>query len=259
MAGKDDPRRKRRGTLDQTGRVVSEIRDAWQLSRRRRLSTIRDLGLAVAPHALGAGRALAGSWLTHYGGTAWFWLHRYCGYTVLVLVAFRLIWGFVGTRYASFVEFSAGPRGSARICVPVGARRPATTRSAAGAFALLALLGVQAGDRTFRERRGRERRALLWLGLHATSNRLTASSPRNADWLLAPSRCTCSRSRFYELALRKSVARAMVTGRKPRGRCRHGGGIAGSHTLRAAALLVLLALAFAGLLRLAPDTVIALF
>jgi cytochrome b len=33
-----------------------------------------------------------------------------CGCTVLVLVVFRIIWGFVGTRYARFSSFLAGPR-----------------------------------------------------------------------------------------------------------------------------------------------------
>lgn len=31
--------------------------------------------------------AVAGSWLTHYGGAAWFAWHRRCGYAVLLIVA----------------------------------------------------------------------------------------------------------------------------------------------------------------------------
>jgi len=32
------------------------------------------------------------------------------GYTVFGLIAFRLIWGVVGTRYARFTSFAFGPR-----------------------------------------------------------------------------------------------------------------------------------------------------
>jgi cytochrome b len=35
--------------------------------------------------------------------------HEYCGYAVLALIAFRLIWGFVGGRYARFADFFPFP------------------------------------------------------------------------------------------------------------------------------------------------------
>jgi cytochrome b len=37
-------------------------------------------------------------------------VHVMFGYTVLGLIAFRLIWGFVGTRYSQFRSFLFGPR-----------------------------------------------------------------------------------------------------------------------------------------------------
>lgn len=37
-------------------------------------------------------------------------LHFYIGYFTLGLIIFRLIWGFVGTKYARFTSFIAGPK-----------------------------------------------------------------------------------------------------------------------------------------------------
>src|SRR6188768_4231520 len=49
--------------------------------------------------------AVAGSFATHYAGMEWFDWHRRCGYVVVVLVGFRLAWGFAGPRYARFASF----------------------------------------------------------------------------------------------------------------------------------------------------------
>lgn len=37
------------------------------------------------------------------------WLHVYAGYLILGLLAVRLVWGVVGTRYARFSQFVAAP------------------------------------------------------------------------------------------------------------------------------------------------------
>lgn len=36
-------------------------------------------------------------------------LHSYAGYTIIGLILFRLIWGFVGTKHARFSDFAAPP------------------------------------------------------------------------------------------------------------------------------------------------------
>ena len=50
------------------------------------------------------------SWITAEAGIEWADLHLYSGYSVLGLIAFRLIWGIVGTRHARFRNFIRGPR-----------------------------------------------------------------------------------------------------------------------------------------------------
>lgn len=38
------------------------------------------------------------------------WLHERIGYAIMVLVALRILWGFLGSRHARFADFVRGPR-----------------------------------------------------------------------------------------------------------------------------------------------------
>jgi cytochrome b len=53
--------------------------------------------------SLVAGIALA--WITHEAGA----VHEWLGYFVLAVVAVRIVWGLIGTRYARFVQFIYSP------------------------------------------------------------------------------------------------------------------------------------------------------
>ena len=53
--------------------------------------------------------AILGAWVTHKMGTGAFTWHLWFGYASLVLVAFRVVWGFVGPRHARFTDFLHGP------------------------------------------------------------------------------------------------------------------------------------------------------
>lgn len=85
--------------------------------------------------------SFAGAWLTAES-ESWRLVHVMLGYTVAALVAFRLCWGVVGSRYARFAEFVKGP--SAVLDYLNGMLRRQPTRfvghNPAGAVAILALL-----------------------------------------------------------------------------------------------------------------------
>ncbi|MDB5970460.1 MAG: cytochrome [Hydrocarboniphaga sp.] len=53
--------------------------------------------------------AVIASYVTNKLGVAYFRYHVWCGYAVLILVGFRLLWGLVGTRHARFRNFLRGP------------------------------------------------------------------------------------------------------------------------------------------------------
>jgi cytochrome b len=52
---------------------------------------------------------VAGSYATAKAGFNWTKVHFWLGYVTLGLVAFRIIWGFVGPRHARFTSFVGGP------------------------------------------------------------------------------------------------------------------------------------------------------
>lgn len=52
--------------------------------------------------------AVAGSWLTYELGVDYFRWHAWFGYVTVVLIFFRIAWGFVGPRHARFASFVRG-------------------------------------------------------------------------------------------------------------------------------------------------------
>lgn len=136
----------------------------------------------------------------------WRLLHVSMGYTMAGLVAFRIVWGLLGTRYARFSTFVRGPRAIARYVRALLQGRPEhhTGHNPAGALAILALLGLSvvvaaSGWTTYNDLAGEwvaethevaANLMLLIVGVHIAGVVL-------ASWLH-----------------RENLVRAMITGRK---------------------------------------------
>ena len=75
------------------------------------------------------------------GEEEWFDVHFWAGYAVLFLIAFRLLWGLLGSSTARFVGFVRGPLGVLKyLRDPKGWR--AVGHSPIGVLSVLALLGL---------------------------------------------------------------------------------------------------------------------
>ena len=73
-------------------------------------------------------------------------IHVMFGYTVLALVAFRLVWGFIGTRYARFSSFAYGPRRAIEYLRGLfsGTSQRYVGHNPLGSWAVYAILGIAA-------------------------------------------------------------------------------------------------------------------
>lgn len=65
----------------------------------------------------------AGAYLTSES-ERWSLVHITLGYTLGGLIAFRLVWGFVGTRYARFTSFVQGPAAVVRYAKSMASGKP---------------------------------------------------------------------------------------------------------------------------------------
>ena len=92
--------------------------------------------------------SFAGAWLT--GDSERFRdIPVILGYTMLGLIAFRLLWGFIGTRYARFADFAYSPASVMRYAKSLLSRQPehyiGHNPAGAAAIFLLLALGIASG------------------------------------------------------------------------------------------------------------------
>jgi cytochrome b len=83
------------------------------------------------------------AWLTG-DSESWRLVHVVAGATVLAVAAFRLPWGFIGSRYARFVDFVRGPSAVKDYATSLLRLEPAhhVGHNPAGGWAIVLLLGL---------------------------------------------------------------------------------------------------------------------
>ena len=171
-------------------------------------------------------------------------IHVVLGYTVLGLVAFRFVWGLVGTRYARFASFPIAPRRVLGYLRSLLTRAPQhhVGHNPAGSLAIyailaLALLAGASGYAAYNEIGGE-----TLAGLHeGAANAMLALVLVHIGAVIVSS-----------LIHRENLAAAMLNGHKSG----HAGeGIRSKHRFVAAAVLLATAGYWAGSAGLLPDAI----
>ncbi len=222
-----------------------------------RTRLVWDLPLRLTHWALAI--LVAGSWATHYAGARWTDWHARCGYAVLVLVVFRILWGFVGTRHARFASFLRGPREVLAYLRGAPGGVGHNPLGALSVLAMLALLLLQAATGLFANDEIAFTGPFYGWASSEWSTRLTALHHRNADWLLVLIALHVAAIAWYGRVKGRPLVRAMLTGRRPADEVPAGEAIAGSRVVLALVIVAVLAGLLALAIRAAPEAVISYY
>jgi cytochrome b len=164
--------------------------------------------------------AVIGEFVTNKAGVAYFKYHLWLGYLILVLVGFRIIWGFVGTRNALFRNFIKGPITTARYgaALLAGKAKHYTGHNPLGALMVVFLLGglgVQAALGLVSNDDIFNNGPLAGYVTKETSQVLT-SIHRNFFYALAAAVALhVGAVLFHRFVKGENLVRAMLTGTKP--------------------------------------------
>jgi cytochrome b len=152
------------------------------------------------------------------GGT-WMQYHLWSGYAVLTLLAFRLVWGFVGGRHVRFSAFVHGPRAVrryARTLLQPDAPRYLGHNPMGGwsVMAMLAALVLQAGTGLFANDDIFTEGPLYPLVSKATSDGLTVIHKLNQQVILVLVGVHIMAVLFYLIIKHENLIQPMFSGRK---------------------------------------------
>ncbi|MPZ43741.1 MAG: hypothetical protein GEV05_10120 [Betaproteobacteria bacterium] len=162
---------------------------------------------------------IAVSWITsEVGGNAMTY-HMWSGYTILTLVVFRIIWGWVGSWHARFASFVRGPGEVIRYATSLTATRSSRFlgHNPLGGWSVVLMLlsiTVQATTGLFANDDVMTEGPLASRVSGETSELLTAIHNYNFYVLLALIALHLIAILFYLLVKRENLIGAMFTGRK---------------------------------------------
>lgn len=201
--------------------------------------------------------AIIGAFVTNRLGVSYFKYHVWCGYAVIVLVVFRIIWGFVGTRHAQFWNFVRSPAATLEYASGLLRGRPAryAGHNPLGAWMVVTLLVALAAEATLGLFGNDEIFNLGPLAGYVSKDlslQLTSIHRRLFYWIIGAIAVHILAVIAHHAFEQGHLVRAMITGRKPRHSVEEADSIASSRTWLAALLTIALAGGLAWLVTHAP-------
>jgi cytochrome b len=148
------------------------------------------------------------------GGDAMRW-HFYFGYAILTLMLFRIVWGFVGSRYARFSEFAPNPLAAWRTLR--GAVSGTLGHNPAGAlsvYAFLVSLSFQVVSGLFSNDDIASEGPWVIKVSKALSDQITGLHKINEKILIALVVLHIAAIAYYHFVKKERLVKAMVTGDK---------------------------------------------
>lgn len=237
---------------DSLGIETSTTAAGEKLAAERR---VWDLPVRIFHWSLVA--AFIAAFVTNRLGVSYFKYHVWAGYAVLILVGFRILWGFFGARHALFHNFLRGPRAILAYARGLFAQHGPhyVGHNPLGALMVIALLAgaaVQASTGLFANDEIFNVGPLYGLVTQEQSLELTSLHRRLFYVLLAAIAAHVLAVVAHRLFKGENLVRAMITGKKPAALVPEGEAIASSRLWLAAPLLLLVAAALAWVILHAP-------
>lgn len=198
--------------------------------------------------------AVIAAYVTDRLGVAYFTYHVWCGYAVIVLIGFRIVWGIVGTRHARFSNFVRGPATIWRYVR--GRERPCAGHNPLGALMVIVLLGglsVQAVTGLFGNDEIFNVGPLYGYVSDELSLRFTSLHRQLFYWIAGAIACHIAAVVFYRVIKKEKLIEAMITGRKAH--IRTNDAIAHSRSLLAVAIVIGIIAGLGWLIAAAPVVV----
>jgi cytochrome b len=163
--------------------------------------------------------AFIGAFVTNRLGVRFFTYHVWCGYAVIALVTFRILWGFFGTRHARFANFVQGPIGVLRYLSAAGRGRRThyAGHNPLGALMVLTLLlalGAQASVGLFANDEIFNVGPLYGFVSKTISLQLTSLHRKIFYWIAAAAALHVAAVIIHVVVKREGLIRAMITGGK---------------------------------------------